>query len=147
MDNWDKKFLALAKEVSTWSKDPSTKIGAVIVGKNKNVLSTGYNGFPRGVDDCCNRLNHRETKYKYVVHGELNAIINAAFLGVSLNGSTIYIHGLPVCEECSKSIIQAGIKRVVMNVPKDVPEKWKESYKFSQSIFNEVGIIANTFYY
>ena len=69
---WDMRYMALAKEVSTWSKDPSTQVGTVAVGSKGQVLSQGYNGFPRGVDDDISRLEIRETKYKYVVHAEMN---------------------------------------------------------------------------
>jgi deoxycytidylate deaminase len=70
----DERYLALAKEVSTWSKDPSTQVGAVTVGSKKEVLSQGFNGFPRNIKDTDERYNNRETKYKFVVHAEMNAI-------------------------------------------------------------------------
>ena len=112
-NNWDKKYIDLAKHIATWSKDPSTKIGAVAIGEKGQVLAQGYNGFPRGIDDSYDRLFTRETKYKYVVHAEMNCIYNATYNGVSLQGATIYISGLPVCSECAKGLIQVGIQRVV----------------------------------
>ena len=111
---WDMRYMALAKEVSTWSKDPSTQVGTVAVGSKGQVLSQGYNGFPRGVDDDMSRLEIRETKYKYIVHAEMNCIFNATYNGVSLDGSTMYVYGLPMCSECAKGIIQVGIKKVIM---------------------------------
>jgi dCMP deaminase len=139
MTKWDKRYLELAEQVSTWSKDPSRKIGAVAVGSKGQVLAQGYNGFPRGVFDSAIRYEHRETKYKYVVHAEMNCIYNATYNGVSLDGSTMYVYGLPVCSECAKGIIQVGIKRIVM--PKqEVPDMWHESWKLTKSMFNEAGV-------
>lgn len=136
---WDVRYLELAEHVSKWSKDPSSKIGAVIIGQNGQVLSQGYNGFPRNVDDSASRLNDRPTKYKYVVHAEMNAIYNASFSGISLAGSTLYVHGLPVCSECAKGIIQVGIQRVVMK-DQVIPDNWKESCQFTHELFKEAGI-------
>jgi len=133
---WDKRFLSLAREISTWSKDPSTQIGAVVVNDEKRILATGYNGFPRGIHDSEQRYNDRETKYKYVVHAEMNAIYNATFNGISLKESTLYVWGLPVCGECAKGVIQVGIKRIVM--PKaDYPDRWVESFRKSRELFTE----------
>lgn len=138
-DKWDARYLKLAYEVAQWSKDPSTKVGAVVVGSKGQVLSQGFNGFPRGIVDLDTRLNVRETKYKYIVHAEMNAIYNATYSGVSLDGATLYVYGLPVCSECSKGVIQVGIKRVVMQ-KQDMPDKWKESWSWSQNFFTEAGI-------
>lgn len=136
---WDKRFLNLAKEISTWSKDPSTKIGAVLVNDEKRILATGYNGFPKGIHDSEMRYHDRETKYKYVVHAEMNAIYNATYNGISLNDSTLYVWGLPVCSECAKGVIQVGIKRIVM--PKaDYPDRWIESFRKSRELFTEAGL-------
>jgi len=135
---WDKRFLLIAQEVSTWSKDPSKKIGVVIV-RDRRILATGYNGFPRGIFDSEERYADREVKYKYVVHGEMNAIYNAVQHGVSLNESTLYAVGLPICSECAKGIIQVGINRVV--VPTQiVPDQWKESCAFTETLFIESGV-------
>ena len=113
-NKWDIRYLELAELVATWSKDPSSKIGAVAVGSKGEVLAQCYNGFPRGIHDLASRYTNREVKYKYVVHAEMNVIYNATYNGVSLDGSTIYVSGLPVCSDCAKGIIQVGIKRVVM---------------------------------
>ena len=94
---WGNRYTCLAKEISTWSKDPSTQVGAVVIGNNGEVLSQGYNGFPRGIKDTAARLKDRERKYNLVVHAEMNAIYNAGLNGVSLKGSTLYVYGLPVC--------------------------------------------------
>jgi dCMP deaminase len=134
----------MAKEISTWSKDPSAKIGAIAVGEKGQILSQGFNGFPRGVDDTEERLNDRETKYKYVVHGEMNCIYNACLNGVSLNGATLYVHGLPVCSECSKGIVQVGIKRVIMEYPDNIPDRWRDSLKITREILHEGGVVVLT---
>ena len=140
-NNWDKKYIDLAKHIATWSKDPSTKIGAVAIGEKGQVLAQGYNGFPRGIDDSYDRLFTRETKYKYVVHAEMNCIYNATYNGVSLQGATIYISGLPVCSECAKGLIQVGIQRVVYHTGLDIiPKKWIESNKQTIELFSEADI-------
>lgn len=138
---WDVRYIELAYKVSEWSKDPSTKIGCVVVGDKGQVLAQGYNGFPRGIEDSKERLNDRETKLKYVVHGEMNAIYNACYNGISLEGSTMYVTGLPTCSDCAKGVIQVGIKRVVW--PKElenVEDRWKESIELTMSMFDEAGV-------
>ena len=138
---WDKRFMNIAKEVSTWSKDPSTSIGAVCV-KDKLIISTGYNGFPSSIADD-SRLLDRETKYLYVVHAELNCILNAVKNGITgVSGSTLYVYGLPPCCDCTKAIIQSGISRVVYS-SEEIPEKWQESFKHSMNMFNEAKIAVD----
>ena len=136
---WDLRYLNLAEEVSSWSKDPSTKIGAIAVGSKGQVLSQGYNGFPRGIEDTVSHYEDRETKYKYVVHAEMNVIYNATYNGVSLDGSTLYVTGLPVCSDCAKGVIQVGIKRVVMK-EQEIPLKWIESWKVTAGMFDQAMI-------
>lgn len=137
---WRNRYLELAKTISTWSKDPSTKIGAVIVGDKGQILSQGYNGFPRGVYDDESRLTDKELKYKYTVHGEMNAIFNASLNGICLNGAVMYVYGLPVCHECAKGIIQVGIKHVVMWVEKKISDKWSESWYQTRKMLEESGV-------
>ena len=139
LNKWDARWLEIAGVVSTWSKDPSTKIGAIAV-KDKRLVSTGYNGFPRGIQDYDDRWNNREEKYKYVVHAEMNCIYNANYHNQSLKGSTMYIVGLPVCHECAKGIIQAGVVRVVAEF-KDAPLKWARSTEITEKMFKEAGIV------
>lgn len=144
---WRDRFLDLAKHISTWSKDPSRQIGAVAIEPaTKRILSTGYNGFPRGIDDSDARLTNRETKYKYVVHGEINTIYNATMNGVNLAGSDFYVYGLPVCSECAKGLIQVGVKRVFILVDQDIPDTWATSWDMSQSMLNEAGISTEIVY-
>lgn len=139
-DKWDIRFLELAEQVAQWSKDPSKKIGAVAVNDDRRILATGYNGFPKGIDDGADRLHNRELKYKYVVHAEMNCIYNATHQGVSLNSATLYVTGLPVCSECAKGIISVGIKRVVMRQMEDVPPIWKEHWSITADMFSEAGV-------
>lgn len=106
---WDERFLGLAQHVASWSKDPRTKVGAVLVNETKQVLSVGYNGFPRGVFDMPNRYEDRPTKLMFVAHAERNALDNCF---TDTRGSTLYVT-LPPCNECVKSIIQKGVKRIV----------------------------------
>ena len=141
-NKWDKRYMELAKQVGTWSKDPSKQIGAIAIGSKGQVLAQGYNGFPRGIDDNESRLNTKETKYKYVVHAEMNLIYNATFNGISLNGSTVYVSGLPVCSECAKGLIQVGVKQIVMSKDslEGADEKWLDSFELTIALLNEAGI-------
>lgn len=143
VNKWDTRFLGIAREVSSWSKDPSAKIGAVAV-KDRRILSTGYNGFPEGMDDDKLRYSVRETKYKYIVHAEMNAIYNATKNGISLNGATMYVWGLPACSECAKGIASVGIEKVVCTYDPETPLRWAESFNKSLDIFEECGIIVST---
>lgn len=142
MWKWHRRFLNLAKEYSTWSKDPSTKVGAIAVDPDtRRVLSGGYNGFPRGVKDTIDRLNNRETKYSLVVHAEQNLIYNATRSGISLEGSSLYVWGLPVCSECAKGIIQTGIKSVyVAEACVNKSPQWVESWERTRDMFTEAGV-------
>lgn len=139
MTDWDHRYLDLAKHISTWSKDPSRQIGAVVVSDSGQILSVGYNGFPRGIEDD-HRLNDREKKYELVVHAEMNAIYNATLNGISLRNSTLYVWGLPVCNDCSRGVIQVGIRRVVMNKVHEPIGHWLEHWMKTKAIFNEAGV-------
>jgi dCMP deaminase len=140
-NKWNERYMAMAKEVAQWSKDPNTKVGAVAVGTKGQILSQGFNGFPRGILDLPERLNEREVKYQFVVHAEMNVIYNATYSGVSLDGAKLYVYGLPVCNECAKGIIQVGIKEVyVAQECIDLRPHWLESYQKTLDMFNEVGI-------
>jgi len=142
-DKWTKRYLSLALSVSSWSIDPSRKIGAVAVSEKGQVLATGYNGFPRGMLDKLERYENREVKYKFIVHAEMNCIYNATYNGTSLDGATMYVYGLPVCSECAKGIVQVGIKRVIYTLgdnKEEVADIWKESLLHTEQIFSECGI-------
>lgn len=135
MDNkWHRRFFELAQHVADWSKDPSTQVGACVVNEDKQVLSLGFNGFPRGVDDNISRLMNRETKYKFVSHAERNALDNAY---VDIKGSTLYSTLFP-CNECAKGIIQKGIKTVVTTHP-DL-DRTHNNLEESLQMFSEAGV-------
>lgn len=145
-DWWDRYFLALAKQVSTASKDPSTKVGAVLVQGNR-VVGMGYNGFPVGVDDSEERYNNRDLKLAMVCHAETNAIIMA---GDKAKGTTLYVWPSfmlpPICNECAKIAIQAGIAAVVGFVVDESrlnerQLRWKESIEISRIMCDEAGVI------
>ena len=135
---WKKRFLKLSKEIAEWSKDPSTKVGALIISEDRNIISTGYNGFPRGIADSPERLNNRETKYKFILHAEMNCIMNALYNGRSVKDCILFVHGLPPCSECTKSIIQAGIKKVITD--SKATDNWKESSKLSLEMLKEANV-------
>ena len=140
-DKWDIRFLELAKHISGWSKDPSTKVGCVVVGEDREIRSTGFNGFPRGISDDNDRLTDREKKYPLICHAEENAIMHAARIGVSLKGSTAYVTW-PPCSRCARSLIQAGIKEVVYSTAEEVPERWLEDFNISTSMLKEANVIV-----
>ena len=130
----------MARLISSWSKDPFTKVGAIIVGGHGQILSQGYNGFPRKITDD-NRLNDREQKYRLIVHAEMNCLHNASLSGTSLMDSTIFVYGCPICVECAKGVIQVGVQRVVMefNEP-TVQKKWLDDLQHSVNMFSESGV-------
>jgi dCMP deaminase len=140
--NWTDYFLNIAEQVKLKSKDQSTQIGAVVVGLDNEVLSTGYNSFPRGLDDSKQERQERPEKYFWFEHAERNAIYNAARIGVSLKNSTIYLtSGIP-CMDCARGIVNSGIKvvwckRVCTTKNK---EKWEESQMKSMQLLNECGV-------
>lgn len=141
LDKFDRAFIKVAAVVSELSKDPSSKIGAVITGDNRQIISQGYNGFPRGIVDDVERYNNREEKYKFVIHAEANAIYNALSNGSRLKGTTIYIDGLPCCNECAKAIIQCGITTVIQRYSGKLDmKKWQDSSKYSKTMFDEAGV-------
>jgi dCMP deaminase len=145
--NWTEYFLGIAEQVKLKSKDESTQIGAVIVGIDNEILSTGYNSFPRGMDDSKKERQERPEKYFWFEHAERNAIYNAARIGVSLKNSAIYLtSGLP-CMDCARGIVNSGIKIVwcKKECTTKNKEKWEESQMKSLQLLNECGV--QVFYY
>jgi dCMP deaminase len=138
---WDLKFLDLAHFVAGWSKDPSTQVGAVAVGETPNLLSLGYNGFPPGVADLPERLQDRETKYRLVVHGEINALINAQFRPL-----TLYVTH-PPCVRCTVQILAyRSIERVVSIKPsEDMLSRWGADFDESKRLFAEARVSFDLF--
>lgn len=137
LDKWDWRFLRLAAEVSKWSKDPSTKVGSIIVDDQKHVLSLGFNGFPRGISDDF-RLDDRAVKYEMVIHGEVNALLHAKG---DVKGSTVYLWPFISCSRCASLLIQAGVKRIVAPQATDEQlERWKDAFQLSHDLFYEAGV-------
>lgn len=110
-DKWNKRFIELCNHIAQWSKDTSTKVGAVIVDADKRILSVGYNGFPAGVDDDVEARHKRPAKYMYTEHAERNSLYTSSRNGVSVVGATMYCNYFP-CPDCTRAIIQSGIKTV-----------------------------------
>lgn len=138
--DWKFRYLSLAKEISSWSKDPSSKIGAIAVGKKGNVLAQGYNGFPRNISDTFDRYQNREEKYSLIVHAEMNCIYNATYNGTSLDGSTLYIWGLPMCSECAKGAIQVGVEAVYWGTDREIPDLWLQSLEKTKEMLSEANV-------
>ena len=133
---WDLRFLNLAKEVSTWSKDPSYGIGAIIANNKNRLVSLGYNGYPRGIKD--KGMENREEKYLKVLHSEINSIL---FAKRDLTNCTIYVYPMPPCCRCASAIIQSGISTVITLEPTDdVYERWGKEFELSYSMYQERGI-------
>ena len=132
---WHKRFLGLADHVSSWSRDPSTHVGAVVVRPDRTVASVGFNGFPRGVSDDTDRYSNREVKYRFICHAEANALMSSH---ERMAGYTLYASPLHPCNECAKLIIQSGIKSVVTRPAMD--PRWKDSFSIASQMFKEAQI-------
>ncbi len=138
--SWDIRFLRLAQEISKWSKDPSTKAGAVIVAPDNSIISTGFNGLPRGIFDSSATLHDREKKYKLIIHADLNAILYAKRpldINAFPEGATIYTWPFQPCSSCASCIIQVGIKKVVFPTPPSMHPRWEDSFQLAMDIFAE----------
>lgn len=142
--DWDDYFVELAMLVKEKSKDPSSKIGAVLVGEDNSIISTGFNGFPRGIDESIAARWERPLKYEFVSHAERNAIDNAARLGMRVKGSRLYLVGFgpptAPCTECAKTIIQAGVSEVIGAPYKPARDDWMDSLNFSVRLLEEAGV-------
>lgn len=139
---WDEYFSAMTRLVASKSKDRSTKVGCVIVGPQREVRATGYNGFVRGSNDEREDWHQRPKKYKVVVHAEGNAVCNAARTGVQLIDCTAYI-SLPPCSNCAALLVQAGIKKIkVLGVPENwaTLDTWQEEFSVAEEILEEAGV-------
>lgn len=136
INKWDRRFMELALHVAQWSKDPSTKVGAVIVRPDRRIVSIGYKGFPSGVCDHEERYAERAVKYKFVSHAERNALDNVS---QDVKGCTLY-STLQPCPECAKSIIQKGIAEVVTIVDETRKELLDEFMNYSYIMFEEANL-------
>jgi dCMP deaminase len=136
---WVARFTNLAEEISTWSKDPSSQVGAVIVRPDRTIASIGFNGFPRGVEDSPERIANRDTKLLYTIHAEMNAILSAK---EPLNGYSLFVWPFQPCAHCATSIIQAGIRDVYCpyNAHLDTYERWKDSFQAALQMFDEAEV-------
>lgn len=142
---WDMRFLDLACLVSTWSKDPSTRTGAVIVRPDRTVASIGYNGFPRGMVDSDERLESREEKYSRVVHCEVNALIHAH---EPLRGYTLYTYPFLSCDRCFVQLAQAGITRFVAPVcPVTKRDRWEAVFEKVRAYAEELNVTIDEIHY
>lgn len=139
--SWDEYFMEMARHVGSRSKDRSTKVGAVIVGPDREIRSTGYNDFPRGVNDNVDARRERPTKYPYTEHAERNAIYNAARVGIPLAGCTLYVDAGFPCSECARAIIQSGIREVVVGKMEHIPG-WEDNSRIALEMLAEVGIFV-----
>jgi dCMP deaminase len=136
---WDRRFIELARHIAQWSKDPSTKVGCVVVGPDREIRSTGFNGFPRGITDDMERLMDRDQKYPLICHAEENAIMHAARIGVALKSCAAYVTW-PPCTRCARSLVQAGVGEVVFPGNLEIPERWRGDFDLSMRMFEEAGI-------
>jgi dCMP deaminase len=149
MTHWHEHFLRLAVEHARMSKDPATKVGALLIGPDREVLSTGFNGLPRGLADLPERLHDRDEKLKLIIHAEMNAVINAARIGVSVKGATLYlaatddsglVWGGPPCMRCSVHVIQAGVARIISWPTKTGFSKWHDDLAVAGALLAEAGV-------
>lgn len=143
---WNEYFLRVANLVAQKSKDRHKKIGAVIVGEGHEIRSTGFNGFPRGVDDDVDARHERPAKYAWTEHAERNAIYNAARNGTHTNGTTLYLSCWYPCADCARAVIQAGIARIVCSRSwkNKLNSRWTESCNIGMEMLHEAGVICET---
>jgi len=140
--SWDKHFLSLCNLISMKSKDESTNFGAVIVNQDNQIISTGYNSFPKGINDNKKERQQRPEKYEWMVHAEENAICNAAAIGNATKGCRIYVNGMP-CARCMRKLINSGIKEIIVDKAsndifmKNSPGNWKKLNKITLEMVSE----------
>lgn len=145
---WDTHFLQMALLNARLSKDPSTKVGAIITTKDNYLISAGFNGLPRGLEDSYERLNDRELKIPLVVHAEMNSVLAAAKIGITLKDTVMYTTATDksgtiwggICQNCAKHIIQVGISKVVTYNTKYIPDRWRKDMDFAKEILQEANI-------
>lgn len=148
-DRWDRYFLDIALRSAAMSRDPNTRVGAVLVGPDREIRGTGYNGFPRGIADTAERLNNRDLKLRLTVHAERNAVLNCVRVGIPTKGCSLYLAatdgsgaiwgGCP-CTGCTIELIQAGITTIVAHPFKAVPSRWRDDIEFARTLLAEAGV-------
>ena len=135
---WQARFIKLAEEISTWSKDVSSRVGSVIVRPDRTICSVGFNGFPRGVEDSRSAIANRDTKLLRTLHAEVNAVLSAK---EPLNGYSLFVWPFQPCAQCAAIVIQAGIKDVYCPFNDHLAhERWRESFKTALQMFDEAGV-------
>jgi dCMP deaminase len=135
---WQARFISLAQEIASWSKDSGTQVGSVIVRPDRTICSVGFNGFPRGVKDSQDAIANRDTKLLRTIHAELNAILSAK---ESLVGYSIFVWPFQPCASCAAAIIQSGITEVYFPHNDHLAhERWSESFKAALQMFDEAGV-------
>jgi dCMP deaminase len=137
--DWDSRFMKIAREVSSWSKDLSRKVGCVIVGPKNEIRAMGYNGFPRGVNDAEEYRHQRPMKYKWTEHAERNAIYNAARVGIPLEGCRMYLPWFP-CMDCARAIVQTGIAELICIEPNLSDPQWGVDFAEVPRLLEESGV-------
>ena len=138
-ENWDSRWMSLATEIGRWSKDRSRGVGCVIVGPNNEMRSTGFNGFPRGVNDEAEYRHDRPMKYKWTEHAERNAIYNAARVGIPLEGCRMYLPWYP-CMDCARAIIQTGITELICIKPNPDDSIWAADFAEVPKLLGEADV-------
>ena len=138
-ERWDARFLELSKHVSTWSKDPSSKVGAVLIRDSNLVAMTAFNGFPNAILDD-ERLENRDIKYQIIVHAEENLIANSSKSGVSTLNAKVAVSMFP-CSRCARLLISAGIKEIITQLPTgEFLDRWEVEIELSKKLIKEAGI-------
>ena len=138
MADWQDRFLELAAFIAQWSKDPSTKTGAVIVRGDKSIVSLGYNGFPKFLDDSPHDYEDREIKYSKIIHAEMNAILYAK---EPLYEAILFTWPFMSCDRCAVHVIQSGITEVVAPVcPPDLEVRWGPAFQRARDMYREAGV-------
>lgn len=135
MSDWDVRFIELAKHIAEFSKDPSTKVGSVIIDRYRRIVSVGYNGLPRNIMDSHERLMDRQVKYLMTIHAEINAIL---FAQRDLAGCTLYTWPFMSCSNCAAVVIQSGISRHV--APYSDNPRWAKSQQLAMNMLHEAGV-------
>lgn len=139
-ERWDRHWMKIAIEHAAMSKDPSSQVGAAIIGPHKETRSLGFNGFPSGILDLPERYEMREIKYQYIIHAEMNAILLSAKIGTPTFGCTMYLPFGGPCSRCAVCIIQAGISEVVCYPLSTLPERWLTDMTVARTMFEEAGV-------
>ena len=132
------KYKGVLKEIALMSKDRNTKVGAIALDNKFNIVSTGYNGFPRGVNDDVEERHQRPDKYLWTSHAEENLVAQAAYMGKSLKDTTVLVSSLFACNVCARMLVQAGVKRII--APAADEGNWKNSNEVAIEIFKEAGV-------